>query len=260
MSFVSRLARSLSIAAYPLVKPVLPRGYRPYRYDGGRIYLNLHESHMMFQRALNLYEQDKKRAIRGMLKPGMTYVDIGVNKGYFTLIAAREVGPAGRVISIEPEAENCRWIRQSIEANGYQNVTLFEAAAGDHEGEVELFIGHKSGHHSLVRNERKHAGATVAVPMHTLDNVLAERGIETIDAVKIDVEGAEMGVLRGAEDTLRRSEGVTVLMDLHPHMGVDVHEVAAFLRGLGFTLYEMAHPDRQLRNIPPDLTEIVARR
>lgn len=72
----------------------------------------------MLSRALGLYEPEKTHELCSLLRPGMTFIDVGANKGDFTLLAAKCVGETGRVIAFEPAPENCKWIRESIAANG----------------------------------------------------------------------------------------------------------------------------------------------
>src|SRR5262245_25241322 len=100
--------------------------YRPYFVEGGTIYLDIGESKMMRARALGRYESKKMSLVRNWLEPGATFIDVGSNKGDFTLLAAKVVGSDGRVLSFEPEPNNCYWIRKSIEANRYENIRLYD--------------------------------------------------------------------------------------------------------------------------------------
>ena len=69
----------------------------------------------------------------------MVFVDVGANKGDFSLLAQRLVGDGGLVIAVEPEPENCHWIKKSIAANGYHGIRLVEASLSDGEGEATLY-------------------------------------------------------------------------------------------------------------------------
>jgi FkbM family methyltransferase len=122
------------------IKPILPRGYHRYRVPGGRLYLDLRESSMMLARALHIYEPEKVAAFREHLRPGMTFVDVGANKGDFTLLAASLVGPSGRVISVEPGPTNQRWLQRSVAESGYRNVECVEAALGATPGTAILSL------------------------------------------------------------------------------------------------------------------------
>jgi FkbM family methyltransferase len=258
MANVTRLRQAL-VRRHALVSRLLPRRHRAYRFAGGRIYLDLRESPAMLARALGVYEPAKVATLRGHLRPGMTFVDVGVNKGDFSLIAARLMDDRGRVIAVEPEPENCAWIRRSISLNGYRSIELVEAALSSSDGEATLYLGRHSGWHTLVAGVRGRDQGTVTVPTRTLDGLLAERGIEAPDVVKIDVEGAEMDVLRGATAAFGGRRPLLVLVDIHPPVS-DPREVCAVLTGHGLRLFEVGEPARPLGEVSPTLREVVARR
>jgi FkbM family methyltransferase len=230
--------------------------YRPYEFAGGLIYLDVDESPMMRARAEGRFEPEKTAALQRLLEPGMTFVDVGANKGDFSLIAARTMNDEGRVLAFEPSPDNCVWIRKSIELNGYRSIVLHELALSDVEGHVPLYLGERSGWHSLVRGE--HAGESIEVEARTLDSVLAGTGDAHVDVLKIDVEGAELQVLGGAERTLAEQPPRAVLVDLHPARGVDPAEVAAILAGHGFSFREPGDIDVQLSEPAPGALELFA--
>jgi FkbM family methyltransferase len=233
---------------WPLAKSVLPDGYRPYRVAGGKIYLDITESPMMLSRVFRRYELPKRQALRWLLKPGMTFVDAGTNKGDFALAAAAAVGPKGKVLCFEPEPTNCYWIRKSIELNGYHNVVLHEVALGDANEETQLYLGKQSGWHSLVPSLPDRNRGVIPIAKKTLDSVLSETNAGRIDVMKIDVEGAELALLKGAVEALTSNGAIALLMDIHPQLGVSPKEVCNFLGNLGFSFYQMEHPyDKPLR-------------
>jgi FkbM family methyltransferase len=241
--------------------------YLPYRFPGGRIYLDVAESRMMLARALGRYEVRKRRALGRFLKKGQTFVDAGANKGDFSLIAARCVGPAGRVLAFEPEPGNFQWITKSVELNRYQNVRPFRIALSDRNGTASLYLGKMSGWHSLLPGSSGVAGAAdnrrerLVVPTRTLDAVLREQPDGgRVDVIKIDVEGAEMNVLRGAAEALDRNDNVTVLIDIHPEHGIDSREICDYLREKGFALFKEAQPFTTPVRDFSTITSLVARR
>ena len=153
------------------------------------------------------YEREILRLLQDLLHPGETVIDVGANVGIITVCAARRVGPTGRVIAVEPSP---RCIQELIAVtNDMGNVTVVEAALGDKPGTVELtgwdnpdhrglgsvVPGHRAG---LAKNW--HEGVALQVPQMRLDELLDEQvgdGGE-IALLKIDVEGYEPVVLRGA--------------------------------------------------------------
>lgn len=202
---------------------------------------------MMLARLLRVYEAPKVRALRAVLRPGDVFVDVGANKGDFSLLAARVMRDRGRVLAVEPAPENVRWIERSVARNRYRSVEVAPVALADRDGEETLHLGAKSGWHSLVTTSGVPTTGEIRVPIRTLDGVLAERGIECVDALKIDVEGAEERVLEGAARALSGSHRMTVLLDLHPRRGVDPVAVCDRLAGWGFSLRDPDDVDRALQ-------------
>lgn len=228
---------------------------------GGWIYLNIKESPMMLERALGRYELPKHRALQIFLTKGKTFIDVGANKGDFSLVASKLVGSKGRILAFEPAPDNCKWITKSIEKNGYRNIGLYEMALSDENGTAQLHIGDKSGWHSLIPGLPHREKGKIEVKMRTLDDFLQEINYSNpVDVVKIDVEGADLHVLRGAKKTLLNNKSITLLLDVHPHFGVNPDEVCNFLRELGFKIYKEEPPfDDEIVNCD-EIYSLVARR
>jgi len=230
------------IELHPLLAPLVPNTYRAYNFCGGKIFLNIRESPQMLARALGMYECNKTEAIIALLRRGMTFVDVGVNKGDFTLLGSTLVGANGKVFCFEPEPTNCYWIRRSIDLNGYNNISLSELALGDVNGHAELYLGRKSGWHTLIPQQPERDAGFIVVKKRTLDDFITEICQDHVDMIKIDVEGAELQVLRGAGRTLSKNKQVVLLIDIHPRLGVNPREVCDLLTELGFSIYQMKKP------------------
>jgi FkbM family methyltransferase len=252
--------KKVLIKYHAALVPLIPNKHLPYRFAGGRIYLNIKESPMMLARILGQYEVAKTKAISILLGSGATLVDVGANKGDFTLLAARAVGKDGRVLSFEPEPENCKWIRKSMQLNGYTNIALYEVALSGVDGSAQLHLGKKSGWHTLLPVQSNLRERTINVPTRALDSVLEEANQFKVDVMKVDVEGAELEVLKGAYSTLSNNRNIVLLVDIHPALGVDPEEVCSFLLKLGFSIYEMSFPFNTPARIDNNLKEILARR
>jgi FkbM family methyltransferase len=143
-----------------------------------------------------VWEPDATAAIRPYLRTGSTVVDVGANVGYFSLLAATAVGPGGAVHAVEALPSTVDLLRRNLALNGTANVVVHPVAVGDRPGEVEMFkasesfIGSSSTHSGEVSEGR--------VPRVTLDDLLAGVGGAEVTLLKIDVEGDEESVLRGA--------------------------------------------------------------
>jgi len=248
------------VKLHPKLAPLLPNSYRAYSLRGGKLFLRLRESPQMLARALGIYECDKTEAIISLLRPGMTFVDVGVNKGDFSILGSTLVGQSGKVLCFEPEPENCYWIRRSIELNGYTNISLFELALSDVNGDAQLYLGRKSGWHTLIPCQAGCDAGIIMVRRRTLDDFLEDICQDRVDMIKIDVEGAELQVLRGAARTLSRNKEIVLLIDVHPRLGVAAKEVCDFLNEDGFTIYQMRKPFDLPVDSFTDLVELLAYR
>lgn len=135
-------------------------------------------------------------------KAGEVVVDLGGNLGVFATRAARQVGPSGRVVAVEPHPANFARLKANAERNGLDWLTPVYAAAGEAEGKAALFVHDRGINHSLVRG----AGAVgkVSVRVTTVDAVVRELGLTRVDMIKVDIEGFVPQALRGARETLRR--------------------------------------------------------
>jgi FkbM family methyltransferase len=248
---------------WSLARRALPGRYLPYPVKGGWAYLSLANSPTQLQRLLRVYEPAKYANIARYLPPGGGFVDVGANAGDFTVWAAHVGGPSTRVLAVEAEEENAHWLRRTVQRNGLEaQVTVVNAAASDVTGEVELLVTAKSGTHSIVETELHSAidafrpVRRVSIPARPLDDLVEDAGLPRVDVVKIDVEGAEMLVLRGATRLLAADHALTMLIDLH--FGVDLDELGKLLQDNRFSLRLEEQPDVEIPRIPPHTLSIVA--
>jgi FkbM family methyltransferase len=139
-------------------------------------------------------------------------VDIGANFGVHTLLACGIMGESGQVIAVEPVPSNLRLLRRNLKLNGFSDrCTVIAKALTDGSVEtVEMTI--EPGLSLVASLAPNSKGEKLVVPATTLDEVLSVYA-RAPDLVKIDVEGAEHEVLKGAENTLRI--GPTLLLEIH---------------------------------------------
>jgi FkbM family methyltransferase len=141
-----------------------------------------------------------------------TFIDVGAHVGGITLPAASHVGPEGRVLAFEPNPETATLLRRNVTKNLATNITVVQLACLDERKRSEFYVNDSShsGKSSLsARNARSRR--TVTVECDTLDSILVTHEVNRIDVVKIDVEGAELQVLKGMERLLRKFLPVVVL-------------------------------------------------
>ena len=176
---------------------------------------------------LGTYERRKQLAIRARMEPGMVAYDIGANSGFYSLLMASCVGNDGRVYAFEPELRNVAFLRRHLELNRLQNVRVMPTAVGDHDGRGRFAVD-SSGYRGCLD-----ARGETFVPVASVDHLVETRGIEPADIIKIDVEGAELAVLKGAQRYLKRFRPL-VFLATH---GAQVHQSCCeLLRGCGYRL------------------------
>jgi FkbM family methyltransferase len=140
-----------------------------------------------------------------LLRPGDIVIDIGANVGFLSVIAAKLVGPDGRVIAFEPVPANARRIRRNARLNRLGRIEVVEAAVGDRTGTATLVLAEFAGGAALADADLPpDACGELEVRLTTLDDWLARSGSPRPALVKIDVEGAELAVLRGMVATLEQ--------------------------------------------------------
>jgi len=172
------------------------------------------------------FEPNEFAFLDRVLKPGMVFVDVGANDGYYTLFAARRVGPSGRVVAAEPSSRERAHLQRNLGRNGLDNVTVVPAAIGAASGLADLHLAHgvHAGHNTLgsFAHDDVVRASLERVPIEPLDAVIARLGLAQVDFVKIDVEGAEARVIAGA---------ATVLKAMRPILLLEVNDKALRAQG-----------------------------
>jgi FkbM family methyltransferase len=184
------------------------------------------------------YEPHVTRLFRARVRPGMHVLDIGANIGYYTMLSASLVGPTGSVIAIEPNPESVKLLEASRQENGFDNVTVFQVAAGREPGLLVMHGFYSNAMTSAVPESAAALVTSKTVPAFPVD-VLVPRE-KKIDFVKIDVEGAEYNALLGAKELLERSHP-TIVSEFSPLTmpgisGVDGRGYLRFLLDLGYKI------------------------
>jgi len=180
---------------------------------GARFRLDLDD---YIQRSIYLgtFEAAETRLITKYLNRGMTLVDAGANVGYFTALGAQRVGTEGQVVAFEPSPYAFQRLSRMVAENRFANVSAINAGLSDAPGLLKLYLGKESHNHTPTMVP--HANTTeTPVPVQTLDLEMARLGIDSIDLLKIDVEGYEGKVLRGATNLLRERRIKAILCEFN---------------------------------------------
>ncbi len=194
------------------------------------------------------YSQDVVKTIKLLLQPGMHFIDIGANVGEITLTAGKIVGSSGSVIAFEPVDAIAEKLEQHLHWNCMPWCRVERLALSDHGGEAEIFAstgnnGTKDKHEGLasLHNIEQGGRPIQRVRLSTLDAYLGGEPSMHVDGIKIDIEGAELECLRGAETTLRAYQPwliVEVQAQTSAAAGYDQGRILELLSGLGYQFYD----------------------
>jgi len=196
------------------------------------------------------YEPQETAILRHLLGPGMTFVDVGANWGYFTLVAAHLVGPSGRVLSVEADPRACRAVRANVDKNRLMTVQLFNIAASDATGRLWFqeyeHEARDSGNFGVAQSTSiTEEGRRLEVAARALDDLLDEAGVDRVNVMKMDIEGGEAKAIAGLSRRLSSHHIDYVSMELHPYhlrdLGTSVGAVIAAMRGHGYKPWNIDH-------------------
>jgi FkbM family methyltransferase len=162
------------------------------------------------------FEETEMRFVEQLLRPGMTVLDIGAHHGLYTLLAAKRVGRRGRVIAFEPSPRELRRLAKHVRLNRCRNVDVESCALGNESGKAELFVvdGFRDWGNSLRPPAVAEPTRKENVAVRRLDDLLAERGVERVDFIKLDAEGGELAVLQGARKLLQTAPRPAILAEV----------------------------------------------
>lgn len=264
--------RPLHVAAHVVMsRAVIPLLERSQRFD------TMPDDPFWFRLDLltGRHEAETTQQIERLVKPGMTVLDIGAHVGYYSRRSARLVGDSGRVFAFEPHPRTFETLARNLRP--YPNVTPVQAAVAEREGTAELYdylMMSASGSLNYDESMRDLQKAQLAAgdvapriatdfPMQTytvrtlaLDEYLASEGVERVDVVKMDIEGAEIGALRGMRQTIANSPGIALIMEYNPaalrSFDHDPQQALAEVLAMGFDSLQVIETDGSLRDLNSD--------
>lgn len=218
----------LQSVSVPLLYRLAPKTDGAIEVHGHRMYLAADGRLPPIDMSLDAFEVETTQLFETLLEPGMVVIDVGAHVGYYTLIAAKAVGPTGKVFAFEPDDSNYSLLIKNVEINGYSNVVAVKQAVSNYVGysTLELSPWHSGIHHIDYSGQQESSG--VQVETTTVDTFLGSQESLEISLVKIDVEGSEERVLDGMSQLFENSGKLNVILEYHPPLlersGVDPRE------------------------------------
>ena len=191
------------------------------------------------------YEKETTALFKRLITPGMVILDIGAQRGYFTLLSSKLSGNSGRVYAFEPFAPVFTELRQNVERNsGSENIVLVQKGAGAVTKSQSYFI--PSASIFPVKHEDVHADSHLVstIDIVRLDDYFRDM-ISPIDFVKIDIEGAELQALDGMQEIIRRNPSLVLVIEIAPKVldkiHVDPMVLLDKLSSFGFNLHTIQY-------------------
>src|SRR6267143_7173741 len=199
--------------------------------------------------------------LRSLLSPGATFVDVGANLGIYTLVASRIVGHSGRVIAFEPSVQSFPLLQKNITLNSLTNVSAFPVALSAKAGRIRLYhapccpSGNSFGHHPSFH------GSFETVDTESLDDALHRIPAARVDVIKMDVQGAEELVLRGARKVVASMRPV-IIFEIWPEgadlLGLSPFGVWNLLERMGYKFFTVSSASTTTRIESPPTEGVYA--
>lgn len=253
---------------HPLLKRIFDFGADQFRNQDGVVQqgegkglrFNVGQSNAGY--LLGTAEPSVQFALRTLIQSGMTVYDVGANVGFLSLIIARHVGLSGGVICFEPLPDNSRQIEHNIHLNNFENIVVRREALGDENGEAVFLVSSEStwGKLESVGSPVDKQVGEIKVQVRMLDDLIALKEMPPPDLLKIDVEGAEVAVLKGALECIKVSRPI-LLIELHgtnERISVELNEMNYISVVLGTTDSIIDAPwDAYVAAIPVERSDLI---
>jgi FkbM family methyltransferase len=206
-----------------------------------------------------IYEFEAVEFVLSQMCEGSVFVDVGTNIGVFALPAAKEIGSSGCVLAIEPSPSIFPYLKQNLALNGLTSVRLRQCVVFDRDSERIPFYEAPIDHFGMGSLAVQFQGEPVFVPAHMLDRILMEEGITHVDLLKVDVEGFEAAVFRGAKELLTGADPPLIIFEFCDWAqkrvpGGREGDAQEVLRGYGYHIWRLLDFLRGRPALPAALT------
>lgn len=209
-------------------------------YFGAAVNCNIHDHIMKRIFFFNIWEPHNSHLIESILRSGDTFVDVGANVGYDSLLGSKLVGHRGKVIAIEAARDIFDQLSSNLARNGIDNVRLVKIAVSDKPGELTLYGGDRGNQGRTSSIQRQNLVPIEVVPTKPLDEILTSEERELVELIKIDIEGGELPVLERLANTLHLyGSNMRLLVEMSEDGSGRSKAVFDKLLAAGFNAYEV---------------------
>ncbi|MEM2487619.1 MAG: FkbM family methyltransferase [Thermoproteota archaeon] len=214
--FAGKIGRRLGSILWSFCEPILYHILPDIVYvHGSKMLKNRSILFPLLLMASQKYESDTVELFKQVIKEGMVVVDVGASFGFYTLLASKLVGKSGRVYAFEPDPRNFYLLTENVRLNQYTNVTCVKKAILDKPRFIKLFLSTKGPLTSTVFPGYKVHNA-INIEATSLDIFFKDINYVPIHVIKMDIEGAEMLAILGAEEVLKRNRDLKIFIEFYP--------------------------------------------
>jgi FkbM family methyltransferase len=216
---------------------------------GGQMLLDTNDRLARRIRCEQAFEPAVRSEMERVASRQVNVIDIGANIGYYTILTSKLIGAGKRVFAFEPQPGVVAKLRRNIAASGLANVTVFPLALSDVAGRVPFHVPHEGAesHGSFYANGRFQVSRIVDVETRRLDEVWQQLGRPEVGLVKLDAEGAELPILRGAVELLSGANRPVLVFEACEDncrpFDYCVFDLLHYVRGFGYRLRQLDQYD-----------------
>jgi FkbM family methyltransferase len=221
LNLLKKLSRGRRFGKHPIFRPILKKLHQYLKPDfiiiqNQKIFLDPKDS---LQLSLNgIYGKLETEIVKNEIKPNDVVIDCGAHIGYFTLLFAMLVGPTGKVFSFEPEPKNFELLKKNVEINNYNNVTTECKVVSDQNKKCTLYTFEtSSGANRIYKPNNDLNPKPIEVDSISLDEYFKNSEfLKKIKFIKIDVEGAEILILKSMKSIFKENDDIKLLLEFNP--------------------------------------------
>lgn len=208
--------------------------------QGSKMILNLNDIGISRELAIyGVHESNSTEEVKKIITPGMKILEVGANIGYYALLETRLAGPTGHLYAMEPSPFNFALLERNLKLNGLKNYDLYNTAAGADNGTAKFLLSGRSNLSTFIEREDL-TGEEVDVSVITLDEFMKDK---KVDFIRMDVEGYEKEILKGAEKTLMEGNRpkyffIEIHSDLLHKKNSSAKEIFEFLQSHGYEIHK----------------------
>lgn len=163
--------------------------------------------------ATGMYELETSILFKLLARNSQVIIDVGAGIGWYSLLGASVLHHSGKILSVEPDPSNIRLIKESLRLNRFSNVEIISTCVSDFDGKIYLNLAYDAGYNSI--KDKAERGKILCF-CTTLNSLIEKRGIDMVDLLKVDVEGAEPEVLAGAKELIQNQRILNIIAEWNP--------------------------------------------